>query len=242
MPVAARGAVIAEQGAKIAAQERQIGELQAAVARLERIVSRNSGNSSMPPSADDLPGRKWPTRQQRRAAQRAARKRGKQPGAPGAAMCWAEPDEVIDHHHPAGACVCGADPGRFRGPGRGQLGPATGDPADARPAHPARHAPGAVLLRARARGGPPARRAGRGGIDRAEPARPDRLPAGIPARPGREVRRRLIEDVTGAAVSAGFIHSCLAKAAEAIEDVVKLIKTLITAASVAGFDETTLRG
>jgi transposase len=40
---------------------------------------------------------------------------------------------------------------------------------------------------------------------------------------------QLIADVTGAQVSAGFVHSCLAKAAELIADVVKLIKTLITA-------------
>jgi len=53
--------------------------------------------------------------------------------------------------------------------------------------------------------------------------------------------RQLIADVTGAAVSEGFIHSCLAKSAEAVAGVVKLIKTLITAAWVAGFDETTLR-
>jgi hypothetical protein len=53
--------------------------------------------------------------------------------------------------------------------------------------------------------------------------------------------RQLIADVTGAQVSAGFIHSCLATAAEAIGDVTKLIKILITAAAVAGFDETTLR-
>lgn len=45
---------------------------------------------------------------------------------------------------------------------------------------------------------------------------------------------QLIADVTGARVSAGFIHSCLAKAAGVIADVVKLIKTLITAAAVAG--------
>jgi transposase len=51
----------------------------------------------------------------------------------------------------------------------------------------------------------------------------------------------LIADLTGARVSAGFIHSCLAKAADVIADVLKLIRTLITAAHVAGFDETTLR-
>ena len=42
-------------------------------------------------------------------------------------------------------------------------------------------------------------------------------------------------------VSAGFVHSCLARAAELIAEVVKLVKTLITAAAVDGFDETTLR-
>jgi transposase len=52
---------------------------------------------------------------------------------------------------------------------------------------------------------------------------------------------RLIADVTGAHVSEGFIHSCLARAAELVADVIKLIKTLVTAAYVAGFDETTLR-
>lgn len=52
---------------------------------------------------------------------------------------------------------------------------------------------------------------------------------------------RLIADMTGAEVSAGFVHTCLARAAEVVAEVIKLIKTLITAAYVAGFDETTLR-
>lgn len=45
-------------------QARRIGELEAENAelgkrleRLERLVSRNSGNSSMPPSADDAPSK-----------------------------------------------------------------------------------------------------------------------------------------------------------------------------------------
>jgi hypothetical protein len=85
-----------------------VAELRERVARLERALSRNSGNSSMPPSGDDVPGRK-PPRQQRRAADCAAkRKRGKQPGAPGSAMSWAEPDETRDHY-PHGACEWGAD-------------------------------------------------------------------------------------------------------------------------------------
>ena len=53
--------------------------------------------------------------------------------------------------------------------------------------------------------------------------------------------RQLIADVAGAAVSAGFIHSCLRQAAGLAAEVVRLIRTLITAAAVARFDETTLR-
>ena len=60
-------------------------------------MSRGSGNSSMPPSSDDvLPGR-MPSRQQRRAAERTQREgAASSPGAPGSAMSWAEPDEVIE--------------------------------------------------------------------------------------------------------------------------------------------------
>ena len=42
-------------------------------------------------------------------------------------------------------------------------------------------------------------------------------------------------------MSAGFVHSCLGKAAGLVRDAVRLIRTLIAAAPVAGFDETTLR-
>ena len=41
-------------------KDAKIAELQDGVARLERLISRNSGNSSMPPSADDLPDRSRP--------------------------------------------------------------------------------------------------------------------------------------------------------------------------------------
>jgi Periplasmic binding protein len=43
--------------------------------------------------------RRSPARKERRAAERAERKRkpGKQPGAPGAAMRWRKADEVVDH-------------------------------------------------------------------------------------------------------------------------------------------------
>ena len=56
-----------------------------------------------------------------------------------------------------------------------------------------------------------------------------------------ERARFLIADLTGGVLSAGFVHSCLGKAAGLVKDAVRLIRTLIAAAPVAGFDETTLR-
>jgi len=55
---AARDQVIAELG-------RAVEELRAEVAELRRRLGRNSKNSSMPPSADDLPGRQPPRRERR---------------------------------------------------------------------------------------------------------------------------------------------------------------------------------
>lgn len=97
---AARDTRIAALEAELRRQAEQVRELGVQVARLSRALSRNSGNSSMPPSRDDTPGHP-PPRKQRRAAQREAdkkRKRGKQPGAAGAAMTWAEPDKTRDYH------------------------------------------------------------------------------------------------------------------------------------------------
>ena len=86
-------------------KDAKIAELEERVARLERLISRNSGNSSMPPSTDDLPGKKPPERKPRRGG----RKPGKQPWAPGAYLAWNDhPDKIIDHF-PQGACGCGAD-------------------------------------------------------------------------------------------------------------------------------------
>jgi transposase len=53
---------------------------------------------------------------------------------------------------------------------------------------------------------------------------------------------RLIADLCGGAgPSEGFAHGMLARCADAVGEVVALIKTLITMAHVVGFDETTLR-
>ena len=98
--------LLEDKDAQIAELKARNAELEERVARLERLISRNSGNSSMPPSADDLPGKKPPERRPRRGG---GRKPGKQPGAPGAFLAWREvPDDIIGHF-PQGSCGCGAD-------------------------------------------------------------------------------------------------------------------------------------
>ena len=104
--VAALRAENAELTAENAELRAQVTELAERVARLERLISRNSGNSSMPPSTDDLPGKKPPERKPRRGS---GGRPGKQRGAPGAHLAWSdEPDQTVDVF-PAGRCDCGAD-------------------------------------------------------------------------------------------------------------------------------------
>lgn len=242
-----RDAVIREQAERLALQDERVAALEALVADLReqlesalRAGSRNSGNSSMPPSSDGQPGRK-PPRRERRAAERAAgkRKQGKQPGSPGASMTWEVPDRTEDHF-PGGACSCGRDLA-----GASDLGVSRSFQQEEVPAasaervqhdlHEVRCACGLAHAAPRPAGVP----------DSALSIGP-RLRAlavylvvfqHVPV----ERCRLLIADVTGALVSDGFVHSCLARAASLVKDVVALIRELIAASAVAGFDETTLR-
>jgi transposase len=105
-PCAARDAVIAEQEAAIGELRSDLVALAAEVAELRRRLGRNSGNSSMAPSADDLPGRTPPQPKPKRGG---GRKPGGQPGARGSHLAWSdEPDDRVPHF-PDGACACGAD-------------------------------------------------------------------------------------------------------------------------------------
>jgi transposase len=92
----------------VGSQADVIAALREQVARLERAVSRNSGNSSMPPSGDGTPGHVPPKKKQQPRPAGGKHGRGKQPGTPGAAMSREEPDDTIDHFA-EGACACGRD-------------------------------------------------------------------------------------------------------------------------------------
>ena len=103
-------AMLAAQNAALAARMAELeaanAELAGRVARLERAASRNSGNSSLPPSLDDQPGRTPPPGKPKRV--KGKRNPGKQPGAPGSHLAWSQsPDRVVPHF-PQGACPCGA--------------------------------------------------------------------------------------------------------------------------------------
>src|SRR5258708_3584414 len=69
---AARDQVIAEQAAAIEELRADVVALAAEVRDLRRRLGRNSGNSSMPPSGDDLPGRTPPPAKPKRASRACA--------------------------------------------------------------------------------------------------------------------------------------------------------------------------
>src|ERR687897_2491228 len=107
--------VVRAQAGQISAQAVQIAELMEAnealadrLARLEHLLSRNSGNSSNPPSKDDDPGKPAPPDKQRgRGGPK--RSRGKQPGAPGTHLAWTDTPNAQQDRFPEGRCDCGHD-------------------------------------------------------------------------------------------------------------------------------------
>jgi transposase len=64
---------------------------------------------SLPPSRDDDPGKTPPPLKQRRSKGGPARKRGKQPAAPGSYLAWTKNPGVRRDRLPAGCCECGRD-------------------------------------------------------------------------------------------------------------------------------------
>jgi len=244
---AARDALIVLQGqlivmlaAQNAALAGRVAELEDRLARLERAASRNSGNSSLPPSMDDQPGRTPPPGKPQRG-KRSKRNPGKQPGTPGAYLAWSQdPDRAVPHF-PRGACACGADLA-----GAADLGVAASHQEVEIPemtAQVIQHDVHEVACRC-------------GRVHRAA------VPAGAGA-PGTvtygvsvqawcvylmaahaiPVHRaaELIAALTGAEPSPGFVHGLLARAATAVRQANALIRALVILARVVCADETPIR-
>jgi hypothetical protein len=222
--------VIAEQAGAIEELRSDLVALAEEVRELRRRLGRNSGNSSMAPSADDLPGRG-----------KGGRKPGKQPGAPGSHLAWsASPDGTVPHF-PRGTCECGAAL-----EAAADLGVAASHQEVDIPLETAKviqHDLHEVAC-------------GCGRVHRAA------APAGTGA-PGTvtyglalqawcvylmaahaiPVHRcaELIEALTGAEPSPGFVHSMISRAAAAVADANRAIRCLIILAHVISADETPIR-
>jgi hypothetical protein len=244
--IAAQAERITAQDRQISAQARQIADLDEAngdladrLARLEHLLSRNSRNSSSPPSRDDEPGKPpLPPRSQRGGGPK--RRRGKQSGAPGFHLAWTDaPDERADRF-PQGSCECGQD-----------LAQATDlGVVDRYQQHDIPQVAVKVIQYDQH-----SVRCGCGQVHTA--ARPDGARPG-PVGYGPELQAfvvylmvvhfipaercvALLESLTGAAPSVGFVHGLLARTAGLLHQVHQRIRTLITMAYAVSCDETPLR-
>ncbi len=236
---AARDQVIAEQAAAIGELRADVVALAAEVRNLRRRLGRNSGNSSMAPSADDLPGRTPPPAKPKRG--KGGRRPGKQPGAPGSHLAWsASPDERVPHF-PAGTCGCGADLAAAADLGVAASHQVVDIPLEA--ATVTQHDRHEVACRC-------------GRVHRA-PAPAGAGAAGtvsyglgvqawcvyLIAAHAIPVHRcaELVEALTGAEPSPGFVHAMIARAAAAVAGANTAIRALIILAHVISADETPIR-
>jgi len=231
--------LLAERDSTIAQLEAENADLARRVARLERLISRNSGNSSFPPSMDDLPGRTSPRGGPARGGGK--RKPGGQPGSPGSYLAWRrDPDEIVPHR-PDGTCGCGAPLSAAA-----DLGVVASHQLVELPLSLARvtqHDLHAVAC-------------GCGRVHRAAPPPGAGRPGTVSYGPQLQawcvylivahavpVHRcaALIGALTGAKPSPGFVHGMLARAAAAVAAPNRLIRALVILSDAVCADETPIR-
>lgn len=212
-------------------------ELAAKVAKLEHLLSRNSGNSSMPPSSDGGPGRTPPKGKGRATPKRA---KGKQRGAPGTNLSWSDaPDDRRDRY-PDGVCRCGADLA-----GAVDLGvvdafqqieiPTVRATVTQYDQHAVRCRCGKVHTAARPDG------AGTGKVGYGPVLQAWAVYLMVVHHIPTHRCRQLLTALTGAEPSTGFVHGLLARAGRVLREADRRIRALITLASVVCMDETPLR-
>ena len=229
---------VGEQAKQIAALRAMNTELATRLARVEHLLSRNSGNSSMPPSMDGDPGRTPPAVKKRRGGPK--RPKGKQPGAPGANLAWLDKPDDQQDRFPQGLCECGhdladaADLGVVDRYQQHEI-PQVTVKVTQYDQHAVRCGCGAVHTAARPQGA----RTGPVGYGPNLQAFAVYLMVAqhIPVQRCVE----LLESLTGATPSAGFVHGMLTRAAGLLAEVDKRIRALITLAYAVCADETPLR-
>ena len=231
--------LLAERDRLVEELRARVAELEERLARLERLASRNSGNSSLPPSMDDLPGRKPPEPKPGRG--KGGRRPGKQPGAPGSHLAWSEnPDDTVPHF-PEGSCECGADLAAAADLGVAASHQIVDIPLET--ATVTQHDLHEVAC-------------GCGRVHRAPAPAGAGMPGAVTYGLALQawcvylivahaipVHRcaELIEALTGAEPSPGFVHSMIERAAAAVAGANKTIRCLIILAHVVCADETPLR-
>jgi transposase len=238
----ARIAELAEQNEALVTAHEQLmaayDELVVKVAKLEHLLSRNSGNSSSPPSKDEDPGR---TPAKGKAGSTSKRVRGKQPGAPGSYLSWSDAPDDQQDRFPHGACACGADLD-----GAADLGvvdsyqqteiPTMRAAVTQYDQHAVRCGCGKVHAATRPDG---ARGAGKVGYGPVLQAWAVYLMV-VHHLPTHRCRQ-LLEALTGAKPSVGFVHGLLARVGAALRVADHRIRTLITLVRVLCMDETPIR-
>ena len=239
-------ALVVAQAARIAELAAANEQLAGRLARVEHLLSRNSANSSNPPSKDGEPGRTPPKEKKRRQGGGAPRRAGGQPGAPGSHLAFrADPDAWVDRF-PDGLCACGNDLASAVGRGAARdLGivdsyqqteiPLVTVTVTQYDQHAVACACGKVHTAAR----PDGARPGRAGYGPNLAAWCVYLMVVHHLPVGRCVE--LLASLTGASPSAGFVHTLLARTAAALSEADRRIRALITLAAVVVMDETPLR-
>ena len=193
----------------------------------------------MPPSADDLPGRKTPEPRKRGNGEK--RRPGKQPGAPGTRLAWREdPDERVPLF-PAGPCPCGLDLAEAADLGVTASRQVIDVPlAAARVIQYNSHAVECACGRVH-EALPPADGGEAGTVTWGLNARALAVFLMVMHHVPVERCAAILESLSGIRPSDGFVHSLLARAARAVRYVNMLIRALIITAAVVCADETPIR-
>jgi hypothetical protein len=229
-----------DKDAVIAGLRAQLAEQAEQIARLERLISRNSGNSSMPPSGDDQPGRKPPQPRQRQGGKK--RRPGKQPGAAGAYLPWSDhPDGAISHF-PEGTCGCGRDLAGARDLGVRYSHQVTDLPgARAETIQHDRHEVECACGRSHIAGPPPEAAGAPGTVTYGLNFQAWCVFLMVMHHVPVERCADILGSMSGTRPSDGWVHALLARAATAVAAANKTIRALIILARVVCGDETPIR-